>query len=572
MHKLLAILLTASASVAMAENSGPVADTPAFTGVSETLMSIASRNQSNLDLQLALQSAADSDSAKSASSPAASPSAAKSASSPVASAINLPMSFIAPQPTPLPYLQTATFQNLVITPGASFEGLGKGTPGFNVAGAPSGATIGVSPTQVVQWLFGNLAVYDKTGIPLLAAPGYITSGSIWTGLGAASRCATSSPTSRESPRVQFDRTSQRWVLTQTVYGGNVSSAQCFAVSQTADATGAYHLYEYDFGAQLAALARLGVWTDGYYVAYNVYVTRGSFVGARSCAYDKAAMLVGAVATQVCFTSASRFSFLPGDLDGTTLPPAGAPNPQISWNWAFTGAAPYTMQLTKFKPNFVTPALSTFDDGIGGATFSSIDFPLDSSTIAACSDIGRNCVPQLGTANVLDSRADSHNFRVVYRNFGTHDALLVTQAVDPSTPAVAAVRWWEIRNPSSNAPFIHQNSTYAPDAESRWMSSAAFDKRGNIAMAYTASSATTHPSIKLTGRLRIDPKNLMRSEIVVQAGTGSQTGTLQRWGDSSTMQIDPADDCTFWYTSQYLVNNGSFNWNTRIASYRFPNCQ
>ena len=38
-----------------------------------------------------------------------------------------------------------------------------------------------------------------------------------------------------------------------------------------------------------------------------------------------------------------------------------------------------------------------------------------------------------------------------------------------------------------------------------------------------------------------------------------------------MTVDPVDQCTFYYTNEYLKTNGGFNWSTRIASYRFPSC-
>ena len=104
-----------------------------------------------------------------------------------------------------------------------------------------------------------------------------------------------------------------------------------------------------------------------------------------------------------------------------------------------------------------------------------------------------------------------------------------------------------------------------------MSSAAFDKLGNLGIGYSASSSTMNPAIRVSGRLKNDPKNMLRNEVLVQAGGGSQTGTLSRWGDYSTMQIDPVDDCTFWYTTQYIGADGTFNWRTRIASFKFPNC-
>ena len=64
---------------------------------------------------------------------------------------------------------------------------------------------------------------------------------------------------------------------------------------------------------------------------------------------------------------------------------------------------------------------------------------------------------------------------------------------------------------------------------------------------------------------------MESEASIIEGAGSQTGGLDRWGDYSALRIDPADDCTFWYTTQYLATNGSFNWRTRIGSFKFTSC-
>ena len=52
--------------------------------------------------------------------------------------------------------------------------------------------------------------------------------------------------------------------------------------------------------------------------------------------------------------------------------------------------------------------------------------------------------------------------------------------------------------------------------------------------------------------------------------GSQNG-MDRWGDYSAMQIDPADDCTFWYTNQYIPYDGLANWRTRIVSFKYPSC-
>src|SRR5262249_6786296 len=89
---------------------------------------------------------------------------------------------------------------------------------------------------------------------------------------------------------------------------------------------------------------------------------------------------------------------------------------------------------------------------------------------------------------------------------------------------------------------------------------------------SVSSSSLHPGIRYTGRLAGDPLGQMtQGEGTIIAPNGSQNGTLERWGDYTSMSVDPSDDCTFWYTDEYLASNGSFNWHTRIGSFKFPNC-
>jgi hypothetical protein len=131
---------------------------------------------------------------------------------------------------------------------------------------------------------------------------------------------------------------------------------------------------------------------------------------------------------------------------------------------------------------------------------------------------------------------------------------------------------EIRNPSSNPPTIFNNVNLNPDTNNRWMGAAATDKLGNVMLGYSISSTTKAPSIRIAGRLRNDLKSSLRGEIEVLTGSGNQTSTAQRWGDYSTMQIDPDDDCTFWYTQEFTNSTSSANWATHIFSYKFSNCQ
>jgi hypothetical protein len=120
--------------------------------------------------------------------------------------------------------------------------------------------------------------------------------------------------------------------------------------------------------------------------------------------------------------------------------------------------------------------------------------------------------------------------------------------------------------------VFQQSTYQPDSTWRWMGSAAMDHNGNIALGFSASSGAIHPELRYAGRLSTDPLNtLAQGEATLISGPGSQTGTSNRWGDYADMTVDPVDDCTFWFTSEYYTVTTQFSWHTRIGSFTMPGC-
>jgi hypothetical protein len=423
-----------------------------------------------------------------------------------------------------------------------FEGVGNGFPGFSVNGAPPDTNGAVGATQYVQWVNDSFAVFDKVTGGIVYGPA--AGNTLWSGFGG--KCETNND---GDPIVQYDKSAKRWVMTQFAVTGNGGYYQCVAISQTSDATGAYYRYAFTY-SDFNDYPKLGVWPDAYYVTYNMF--RGnSFVGPRMCAWDRAKMLVGAAATEVCLQgNRSLGSFLPADLDGGMAPPTGAPNFLLTMGSS-------TLNLYKFHVDFT----NTGSSAVTGPFVISVG-----AFSPACN--GGTCIPQLGTSQLLDSLADRLMYRLAYRNFGDHESLIVNHSV--ATTNAVGVRWYELRN-VSGTPVVYQQGTYAPDNNYRWMGSIAMDKVGNIALGYTVSSSTLNPSIRYTVRAPSDALGQMGSETQVIPGSGSQLPTLGRWGDYSSMSIDPVDDCTFWYTAEYLKTNGTFNWSTRIASFKMDTC-
>ena len=450
-------------------------------------------------------------------------------------------------------LQTAAATVLGTIPGLSFDGVGVGLGAYTPCCAPPDTNASVGTTQVVQWVNLDYAVFDKTNGALLKGP---TAGnSFWSGF-TAGNCEKNND---GDPIIKFDAQAQRWFATQFSVTGGPPYVQCVAVSSNSDIiTSTWNRYAYSFGTSFPDYPKVGVWPDAYYMSFNRFLNGTSFQGAAACAFDRTAMLAGTAATAQCFNlGTSVASLLPSDLDGATgavgttvAPPAGRPN-------VFANFGTNVLNLSRFHVDFANSVNSTF-------TTSPLAVPAFST---ACG--GGACIAQAGTRNQLDSLADRLMYRLAYRNFGDHESLVVTHSVKGS--GTAAPRWYELRSPGTGTFSVYQASSFAPDATFRWMGSAAMDKFGDLAVGYSASSASLNPAIRYTGRAPGDPLSQLRAEATIQPGGGSQTGTLHRWGDYSSMAIDPADDCTFWYTTEYLKANGSFNWSTHLFSFKFAGC-
>lgn len=491
--------------------------------------------------------------------------------------LNQPPVYDAPEP----FVQTETLLPSAAIPGASFEGPGTGLPGFVMTGAPPDTTMAVGLTHIVAWVNSQYAVFSKTGTVLL---GPVNGSTLFTGL--PNECAT---TNRGDPILQYDRLADRWILSQFAFalsGGSPAMPyyQCIAVSTSGDPTGTYVRYAVLFSPVspngFNDYGKLGIWNDAYYTAYNMFggSPAGGNTGVGLCASDRTKMLAGdSSATTLCAPIAfygGGGSFLPADLDGPDLP-SDTTRGGLFLRQNTTTALNYI----RLKPDFSASTV-TITNGFGGAAGSFISLP--SAVLRACNGSGGTCVAQPGTATLLDTLGSRLMYRLAFRNRNGVESMVVTEANDPDGAGArsAATRWWEIRNPlgdpadadTSKRPFIYQSALYDPGASGdRWMGSIAQNKYGDILVGHSLvnAGAALKPSIAVAGRSQCDTLNTLQAEHVSLTGTGSQTGGLTRWGDYSTMQVDPVDDQTFWYTTQYLSTDGSFNWRTRVVSYKFP---
>ncbi|HEV2178586.1 MAG TPA: hypothetical protein VGW33_15475 [Terriglobia bacterium] len=422
--------------------------------------------------------------------------------------------------------------------------------------APPDTNGAVGATQFVQWVNLEYNVYDKTTGAKIIGP--IQGNSFWSGFGGS--CASAND---GDPIIQYDKAAGVWVAFQNVFSTPYTA--CLAVSTTSDATGTYNRYSFtlpESNSDFPDYPKWGVWPDGYYMSYADFQGGFNLQFFEACAADRANILLGNPATMQCFDAPNNDTQgLPGDLDGLTAPPAGAPNHFIHLNTTGTSS----LEQLDFHVDFTNPTNSTFTDkgAISVAAF----------TLICSSGTNRNCIKQPSGGEGLDSLGDRLMYRNSYRNFGTYESILDTHTVKPTSgTGVGSVRWYELRSTPPGGPFtVFQQGTINEATNSLWMASLAQDKLGDIAIGMSASGTALDPSIVYTGRVPTDTKGRVEGFKIVVKGTGVQKSTSNRWGDYSSMSVDPTDDCTFWFTEEYIKTTGSFNWSTRINSFKFNGC-
>ncbi len=437
---------------------------------------------------------------------------------------------------------------------------------------PPDPVAAVGPNHVVAMSNLSFQIFNKTGTSLF---GPAANNTLWAGFGGA--CQTSNS---GDPIVVYDRMADRWLLSQFT-AGPPPYLECIAISQTSDPTGAYFRYSISTGNNFPDYPKVGVWPDAYYFSTREFAGGVTFVGVGAYALNRAQALAGNPNPQVISFLVPPVGaganvgdgLLPSDLDGSTLPPPGSPNYFLGSqdNNGPYGAPIDALNLYRFHADFTTPANSTF------VLASTIPVASFNSMLGLCGGT-RACIPQPSTAAKIDHLGyrQRPTFRLAYRNFGTHESLVTNQSVSGGAGPngeVAGIRWWELRNPNG-APFIFQQGTYAPgitDGIHRWMGSIAMDGQGNMALSYSASNnvnPAVFPSVSYTGRLVSDPLGTMpQGEGNIIVGTGSQTTSLNRWGDYTSLTVDPTDDLTFWAANEWVPVTSSVGWVLRIGSFK-----
>lgn len=426
----------------------------------------------------------------------------------------------------------------------------------------------VNDLYYVQYINLDWRVFNKDGTPHSAQ---MNGNTFWAGFGGP--CQTNNS---GDPIVLWDDLAQVWVFSQ--FTGSAQPRQCFAITDSmdpSDPAAVFNRYEFDFSPDFNDYPHIGIWTDasgeqsGYYFVTHDF--GASFLGASFSVVDRDAMIAGDPAAFVRFPGFNAFGALPPHLIGTQVPEAGTCAPFVHHEFVGSGYRFWDMCVNWDNPatSYLTP-----EHRVEGGTQYSGGLP---------------GIPQPGETTTLDSFGGNTMYRATARAFngeGPSDVSLVINHAVNVGGGQAGVRWVHFDIPGGDAIFIDgfgpevvevaskrviDSGVIAPDGHSRWMGGIAIDQGGNIAVGYSVGSETQEADVRYTGRAFYDPNGQMRDEDVCVAAGGTQSHSAQRWGDYASMSVDPVDQCTFWFTTEYYATSSTAGWSTRICSFTFDDC-
>jgi hypothetical protein len=494
----------------------------------------------------------------------------------------------------------------------SFDGLGNGFEGPQGRASlrnPSDNTLAVGRDHIVQIVNTRLAIFSRAGSRFDSTGrvlyGPVPTNTVFHGAGGACDARNSG-----DAVVRYDQLANRWLIVMPVFQRSMwraddpvapragtpavasrparpdqpgaamplfvpapvkdtvalrapaprdsgAYAMCYAVSASDDPLGAYYRYEF-IRPLFPDYPRPAVWPDGYYVPTS---TGDDVIEKHACVVERARMLRGESASEQCVVIADVNFLNNVDLDGTALPPDGAPNIIL--------AAGGT-QLRSRLQDSVLLAWSFHVDwhDISRTTLSGPTAIAVAPYQYLCGGQLTNCVPQPGTDRRLDAQGDKLMPRVVYRRIGTRESIVAVHSVNAG--ASGGVRWYELLVNADRTLRVAQQGTYAPDSGYRWMGSPATDRFGNIGIGYSFGGTPFFAGQRFAARRRGDPPGrlTLREQVLID-GSAAQTTTL-RWQDYTQTAIDPRDDCTVWYVGDYL-RAGSTGYSSRIGAFRMPGC-
>lgn len=424
-------------------------------------------------------------------------------------------------------------------------------PLLNFAGQDSPYSVSdcngaAGPNHYMQGVNTTFAIWDKQGNQVVAPTDFNT---LFEGVAGAS-------VNDGDPIVIYDDQADRWLAAEFSGVSSNPDYMLIAISTSNDPTGTWYRWSFLMDG-FPDYEKFGVWRDGYYMGTNTPGGNDIYV------FERDVMLAGGEDPQmVGFANPNRpnsgfHCVEPLDNDGA-FAPEGTPGQFITINDDAWGGSNDELWIFELDVDWTNTASSTFERTQTIATSA-----FDSNFGSSWSNIA-----QLGTSQKVDAVPQVLMYRAQYRNWGSSQTIMCAHTVDVDDSDHAGIRWYELENTGLGWS-IRQEGTYAPDEHSRWIPSISMDANHNIALGYNVSSASMYPGIRYAGQSALENQAasgvLDIAEELVLSGTSSHSSD-NRWADYAEMSVDPSDDATFWFTTEYA--NGSHDKSTQIVSFQF----
>ena len=344
------------------------------------------------------------------------------------------------------------------------------------------------------------------------------------------------------PIALYDSEVDRYIITSM--GG---SGLNFAISQgnnpILDGWHVYSASSFGTDGQFPDYPKYSIWSDGYYCTTNtsnnnLYVLeRDKIIDG-----DPTASIQGFDAPQMITSGFASAQVL--DITNDDHPSAGNATMVYLQDDAWNQVPTDHLKIWTINIDW---------DNSNNSSISS-PYSLDTSSFTSVFDGGNFANLTQSSGPDIDAMQATLMNQAQFRKFSTHNSAVFNFVIDvlSGSDELAAVRWYELRQSADGEPWvIHQEGTYtAPDGRHAFGASMAMDIQGNIGMGYSSMSSTENISLRYTGRYANDPVGQMTIEENL-IGQSNATNPNTRYADYAHMSVDPSNDKTFWFVSEYF---------------------
>ena len=344
------------------------------------------------------------------------------------------------------------------------------------------------------------------------------------------------------PIALYDSQVDRYIITSM--GG---SGLNFAISQgnnpVLDGWHVYSASSFGTDGQFPDYPKYSIWSDGYYCttntsANNLYVLeRDKIIDG-----DPTASIQGFDSPQMITSGFASAQVL--DITNDDHPPVGNATMVYLQDDAWNQVPTDHLKIWTINIDW---------DNANNSSISS-PYSLETSSFTSVFDGGSFANLTQSSGPDIDAMQACVMNQAQFRKFPTYNSAVFNFVVDAlaGSDELAAIRWYELRQPADGEPWvIHQEGTYtAPDGRHAFGASMAMDVQGNIGMGYSSMSSSENISLRYTGRYANDPVGEMTVEENL-IGQSNATNPNTRYADYAHLSVDPSNDKTFWFVSEYF---------------------